>query len=143
MSLPEGAPVPGLSPHPEGGWYRRLWTASERVDTARGPRHAATAVHYLLRPGEVSAWHRVESDELWLWQQGGPLRLTHAAEPDGPGAEHVMLGGTGPSGYQVLWAVVPAGRWQTARPVGHEPALCTCVVAPGFDWADFRLRDGH
>ncbi|WP_414720400.1 cupin domain-containing protein, partial [Streptomyces sp.] len=35
----------GLQPHPEGGWYRRLWTAAEEVVTARGPRAAATAIH--------------------------------------------------------------------------------------------------
>ena len=31
---------------------------------------------FLLRPGEESAWHRVASDELWLWQGGGPVELT-------------------------------------------------------------------
>ncbi|MET9952453.1 cupin domain-containing protein [Streptomyces sp. NPDC006339] len=130
-----------MSPHPEGGWYRRLWAASERIQTARGPRHAATAIHYLLFPGEVSAWHRVDSDELWLWQGGGTLRLSHAPEADGAAAQNVTLGGG--ADPESLWAVVPAGRWQTARGAGPEPALCVCVVAPGFDWADFHLRDGH
>jgi predicted cupin superfamily sugar epimerase len=35
--------------------------------------------------------------------------------------------------------VVPAGQWQTARLLGPEPALVTCVVSPGFDFADFEL----
>jgi predicted cupin superfamily sugar epimerase len=35
--------------------------------------------------------------------------------------------------------VVPAGRWQTARLLGPDPALVTCVVSPGFDFADFEL----
>jgi predicted cupin superfamily sugar epimerase len=34
---------------------------------------------------------------------------------------------------------VPAGRWQTARLLGPDPALVTCVVSPGFDFADFEL----
>jgi predicted cupin superfamily sugar epimerase len=34
---------------------------------------------------------------------------------------------------------VPAGTWQTARLLGPDPALVTCVVSPGFDFADFEL----
>lgn len=34
---------------------------------------------------------------------------------------------------------VPAGTWQAAVPAGPEPTLVTCVVAPGFDFADFRM----
>ena len=37
--------------------------------------------------------------------------------------------------------LVPAGTWQTARLLGTEPALVTCVVSPGFDFADFELAD--
>ncbi len=43
--------------------------------------------------------------------------------------------------------LVPAGAWQSATP-GHpagpaaaEPwSLVACLVAPGFDFADFELR---
>jgi uncharacterized protein len=35
--------------------------------------------------------------------------------------------------------VVPGGIWQSATPAGQEPVLVSCVVAPGFDFADFRL----
>ena len=34
--------------------------------------------------------------------------------------------------------VVPAGVWQAAVPLG-EYALCGCVVAPGFAYADFVM----
>ncbi|MGW0704198.1 cupin domain-containing protein [Streptomyces sp. NPDC002867] len=44
-----------------------------------------------------------------------------------------------PAAAQVRWAVVPAGRWQSARPVGGAPVLVAYVVAPGFDGADFNL----
>jgi predicted cupin superfamily sugar epimerase len=36
-------------------------------------------------------------------------------------------------------ALVPGGVWQSAEPVGDRPVLVTCVVAPGFDFADFRM----
>jgi hypothetical protein len=35
--------------------------------------------------------------------------------------------------------VIPAGHWQAARPAGPDEVLVSCVVAPGFDFADFSL----
>jgi hypothetical protein len=40
---------------------------------------------------------------------------------------------------QVPQHVIPAGHWQAARPAGLEEVLVSCVVAPGFDFADFSL----
>ncbi len=34
--------------------------------------------------------------------------------------------------------VVPAGAWQRTLP-GDDDALVSCVVSPGFDFADFEL----
>jgi uncharacterized protein len=34
---------------------------------------------------------------------------------------------------------VPAGEWQAAAPASDEPVLVSCVVAPGFDFADFTM----
>ncbi|MBB6348965.1 putative cupin superfamily sugar epimerase [Nonomuraea muscovyensis] len=38
---------------------------------------------------------------------------------------------------QVPQAVVPGGAWQPARPSAAEAVLVSCVVSPGFDFADF------
>ena len=40
-----------------------------------------------------------------------------------------------------LQLLVPAGAWQSATPApgGGAWALVACVVAPGFDFADFEL----
>ena len=48
--------------------------------------------------------------------------------------------GRGPGA--VLQSVVPAGEWQWAQPApGPEGyALMACVVAPGFDFADFEMK---
>ena len=74
-----------LRQHPEGGWFRETWRAPVEFTPSGypGPRAAATSIVFLLRAGERSRWHRVRSDELWLWQGLGPLRL--------------RLGGTGPA----------------------------------------------
>ncbi len=42
--------------------------------------------------------------------------------------------GTGASAQ----VVVRAGEWQRTLP-GHADALVSCLVSPGFDFADFEL----
>ncbi len=125
----------GMARHPEGGWYRETWRHPRLVDTPRGPRSLATSVSFLLLPGERSAWHRVASDELWLWQGGGPIRLVLGGDGERPEpGEPVVLA----SGGQQL---VPAGVWQAAEPAGGRAVLVGCVVSPGFDFADFSLAE--
>ncbi len=121
--------------HPEGGWYRETWRHSAVVATPRGQRPLATCVSFLLLPGERSAWHRVSSDELWLWQGGGPLLLTLGGTDDSPVAAfscELTVGG------QYL---VSANEWQTAEPATDQASLVACIVSPGFDFADFTLAD--
>jgi uncharacterized protein len=117
----------GLSPHPEGGWYRETWRAADGPDG----RSRGTAILFLLDAGERSHWHRVDADELWLWQGGAPLTLGIAASDGEAPIDHAL----GPDQPQLL---VPAGQWQAARAeLGWT--LVTCVVVPGFDFAGFTL----
>ncbi|MEU7630734.1 cupin domain-containing protein [Nocardia sp. NPDC049220] len=122
-----------LSPHPEGGWYRETWrSAVEFVPEGYvGPRASATGIYFLLLPGEQSRPHTVRSDELWLWHRGGPLALSI-------GGEVVILGPDVEHG-QLLQVVVPGSVSQAARLVGENYALVSCIVSPGFDFADFRM----
>jgi uncharacterized protein len=136
-----------LQPHPEGGWFRETWrtTVSFRPAGYQGERSAATAIYFLLMPGERSRWHVVRSDELWLWHSGGPLALRiggSGAEPDSgsTGAGNTVLLGDDLDAGQRPQALVPGGVWQCAEPAGQLPVLVSCVVAPGFDFADFRVR---
>ncbi|MFF0493258.1 cupin domain-containing protein [Nocardia sp. NPDC004068] len=122
-----------LEPHPEGGWFRETWRSPVEFapEGYPGPRAAATAIYFLLMPGEKSAPHTVRSDELWLWHGGGPLALDI-------GGEEIVLGPDIERGQRPQ-AVVPGGVTQSARPLGPDHVLVTCVVSPGFDFADFRL----
>jgi predicted cupin superfamily sugar epimerase len=102
------------------------------LTTPQGERPLATCVSFLLTPGDVSRWHRVRSQELWLWQGGGRLELSTGgadAAPCEPETHTLGMGG------QFL---VPANVWQTARPV-DQAVLVACIVSPGFDFADFEL----
>ncbi|GAA4547083.1 cupin domain-containing protein [Pseudonocardia xishanensis] len=129
MPAPALATALDLAPHPEGGWYRRTWTSPVTVETEHGPRPTATAILYLL-DGE-SRWHRVRSTELWMWHSGSGVELRVGERPGhGPA---FTLNRHSPQQH------VPAGWWQSATLSGEEPALVTCVVSPGFDFADFEL----
>lgn len=120
----------GLEPHPEGGWYRRVWTAAAVVDTATG-RRAGSAILFLLGPTEVSRWHRVvDAEERWELVDGGPLTLELSS--DGATVERVDLD---PSDDGVF---VPAGWWQRAQ-AGTDLALCRCTVTPEFRFDAFEL----
>ncbi|MFJ4778095.1 cupin domain-containing protein [Streptomyces sp. NPDC088762] len=131
----------GLEPHVEGGWFRRTWrTEPEAVpDGYAGRRPFATGIYFLLHPGEVSRWHRVRSDELWLWHRGGPLAIRLGGNGDTPGETTASVLGPGVEAGEQPQFLVPAGTWQTAEPTGGEAALVSCVVAPGFDFEDFEM----
>jgi uncharacterized protein len=131
-----------LQPHPEGGWFRETWRSAVIFRPAGydGERSAATAIYFLLCPGEESAWHVVRSDELWLWHSGGSLLLRLGGAGPDPGPESAVILGADVSAGEQPQARVPGGVWQRAAPAGTEPVLVSCVVAPGFDFADFRLR---
>jgi uncharacterized protein len=141
--LPDWARQLDLAPHPEGGWFRETWrselsiTPSALPPDYTGPRSAGTAILFLLMPGQQSAWHTVRSAELWLYHRGGPLLLEIGREQDS--ATTHLLGSDITAGEhpQIL---VPPGHWQRAVPRADEPALVSCVVVPGFDFADFALH---
>lgn len=126
----------GLSPHPEGGYYRETWRSPVRVLTSRGERSALTVVHFLLPPGSFSGFHRVQADEVWQHAGGGTLEL-HVIDPSG--AHELFRVGRAGAGAVVPHVVVPAGSWQAARPAGPLHVLVSCSVAPGFEWADFEM----
>jgi predicted cupin superfamily sugar epimerase len=136
--LPAWAAALDLQPHPEGGWYAETYRHAAGTDTPAGRRSLATAIHFMLLPGESSAWHRVASDELWFHHTGGPLRLWLGGDGDEPGAATEQLLGSDVAAGAQPQLLVPAGHWQAARPV-DEAVLVSCVVVPGFDFADFTL----
>ena len=92
---------------------------------------------FLLEPGQVSAWHRVRSPELWLWQGGGPVVVTTG----GTGRRPHGRRGRAPAARSAGSSVVEADEWQTARPAGDEATLVACVVSPGFEFDDFTLLE--
>ncbi len=121
----------GLQEHPEGGYYRRLFTSTRRDG---GQRAACSSIVFLLLEGQASRWHRVDADEVWHFHEGDALELLIAESPDSLRRQRL-----GPfAADQLPQAAVPAHAWQAARALGAF-SLVGCSVAPEFRFDGFRL----
>lgn len=126
-----------LQPHPEGGHYREVYRSPETIPPGMlparyaGPRSFGTSIYFLLRAGERSRFHRLQSDEIWYHHAGG-TGIVHQLLEDGSHRQEVI----GPSQPQV---VIPRGRWFGALVQTGDYLLVGCAVFPGFDFADFEL----
>ena len=132
-----------LIPHPEGGYYRQTYWAELMLEKAAlppefgGSRAVSTAIYFLLQGTDFSAFHQLESDEMWHFYAGGTLVVDVLAK-DGEHSE-ILLGSDAQAG-ETFQAVVKAGCWfgSRVRDAGSF-ALVGCTVSPGFDFADLQL----
>ncbi len=130
----------GLSPHPEGGYFRATYKSGLTIVRSalpsefQGDRSASTAIYFLLDGQNFSAFHRIASDEVWHFYAGSSL-VVYVIDPEGNYSE-LHLG----CDEGVFQAVVKAGCWFASRVKdGVGFSLVGCTVAPGFDFADFEL----
>lgn len=123
-----------LEAHPEGGYFRRIYTASLPHATPGGERPLATSIYYLLnREQPRGRLHRNRSDILHFLLDGGPL-------------EYLLLGADGELRRERLgpqdarFLLVPGGCWKASQLVGTAShALIAEVVTPGFDYTDHQF----
>lgn len=135
----------GLTRHIEGGAFREHYRApmvlprSALSQAHQGDRNAGTAIYFLLQHGEFSAFHLLASDEVLHFYDGDPL---HIYEIDAQGRMKVQTLGRDLARGERFAAVVPGGSWFALRcEVEGGFSLIGCTVAPGFDFADFKLDD--
>lgn len=118
-----------MQPHPEGGWYRELWQSSR---SHRG-QSLSSLTYYLIGRGESCAWHRLTSEEVWLWHQGAPLQLLLGGQGSSPQGEDIVT-----LGDRIFHGIVPPNTWQRARTTG-DFTLVSCVVTPAYREKDWQL----
>lgn len=134
-----------LRRHPEGGWFREIYRASETIPRTAlpsrftGNRPFSTAIYFLLDRGDFSALHRIKQDEIWHFYDGAPLTI-HMIGADRQYSS-VTLGRNVGAG-ETLVAVVKAGTLFGATVSDSDGyTLVGCTVAPGFDFADFEMPE--
>ncbi|MBL7854681.1 MAG: cupin domain-containing protein [Cyclobacteriaceae bacterium] len=130
-----------LTPHVEGGAFRETYRSSlilHELDSRYGGKRAAsTAIYFLLRHGQFSAFHRIVSDEVWHFYDGQPLTIY---ELDARGECQAHRLGRNLEEGEHFQVVIKGGHWFASRcevPGGFS--LAGCTVAPGFDFQDFEL----
>jgi uncharacterized protein len=132
-----------LKSHPEGGYYKEIYRSDEKISKSAlperysGDRCMGTGIYYMLTPGEISAMHKVKSDETFHFYGGDATELL-LLFPDGT-AKIVELGNDIENGMS-LTVTIEHGVWQGQRlKPGGKYALFGTTVNPGFEFDDFEF----
>jgi len=134
-----------LTTHVEGGAFKEIYRSSTIFPKTilsnefHGDRNASTAIYFLLKHGQISALHKIASDEMWHFYDGNPLCIYEITK-EGILRKH-LLGNNLEKG-ESFTCVIKAGSWFGSRcEVENGFSLVGCTVAPGFDFEDFVLAD--
>jgi len=98
----------GLSPHPEGGYFR--------VMQGQDPVSPRVSSYRLLVAGDEPQWCPMDIEELWTCYMGAPLALEIAT--GGPVHREMSNAGDG------HWMSAPAGAWVRLVPQGSWTLAC-------------------
>lgn len=123
-----------LAPHPEGGWFRRIYTSAQELRLDGRARPLATSIYYLLSEQQPrGCLHRNRSDILHFLIDGGPLEYCVL---DAIGElQRIRLGGDGER-----FLLVAGGCWKASQLIERAThGLIAEVVTPGFDFADHEF----
>jgi predicted cupin superfamily sugar epimerase len=131
-----------LKQHPEGGFYSETYRSNETIskdalpDRFTSDHSFGTAIYFLLRSEDVSAFHRLKSDELWFFHLGGSVEVVFLTDN---GTQSYILGADFEKG-EYLQLIIPANTWFGARVLTADSfVLVSCTVCPGFEFQDFEL----
>lgn len=134
-----------LQPHPEGGYFREVYRSKETISADlllvryNSERSFATSIYFLLKSDQISAFHRLKSDEIWHFYAGSPITV-YMIDKEGCLSKNIC--GRDVLNNEQLQLVIPHGCWFAAEVNQADSySLVGCNVAPGFDFSDFELAD--
>jgi predicted cupin superfamily sugar epimerase len=130
-----------LIKHPEGGYFREVYRSAEIILPEHLPkrynssRNFSTSIYFLLEENQFSAFHFLQSDELWHFYDGSSVLLYII---DQKGKISVQkLGREKDSNFQIT---IKKRNWFAAEVENKKSfSLFGCTVSPGFDFDDFKL----
>lgn len=129
----------GLTPHPEGGYYREV-LPEERKLFPWGIKEASPKVslsYFLITAGEYFPFHHLRGDQTWYLYWGGPLEF-HLISQHGDYSMVPLAQDLG-AGYTPKLKV-EANTWQAVRTSRRVPwALAVCMFPAGHDFANIRV----
>ena len=123
-----------LIPHPEGGFYRETYRSKEVLKDVK--RNLVTTIYFLFRSEDISNFHRIKSYEHWFFHAGSPL-VVHTLDKIG---HHKHLVGLELNKGETPHFIVPKNTIFGSQVLEKNSySLVSCLVSPGFDFADFEL----
>jgi predicted cupin superfamily sugar epimerase len=135
----------GLLKHPEGGYFKEVYRSDETIPGSalphrfKGNRCYSTSIYFLLESEDFSAFHRIQSEEIWHFYKGSALTLYVIDENGVLSLKHLGEIIDDKTEFQI---VIPRNTWFAAKvDMNNSYALVGCTVAPGFDFSDFELAD--
>ncbi len=133
-----------LQAHPEGGYFSENYRSDEHIQEGSLPeryssqRTLGTSIYFLLTPESVSNFHRLKSDEIWHYHQGGSAIIHMLGENGILVSKRIGCDIESGDSLQVL---IPHGTWFAAEVHSEDYILVGCTVSPGFEFEDFELAD--
>lgn len=131
----------GLTKHPEGGYFKEVYRSGELIlpqhlpNRYKSSRNFSTSIYFLLEGKQYSAFHLLQSDELWHFYDGCPV-LIYIIDKKGI-LELQKLGKEKDCSFQIS---IKKNSWFAAELSNKKSfSLFGCTVAPGFDFDDFKL----
>lgn len=132
-----------LKPHPEGGYYKETYqsdfylSADSLKESHVAERRSSTLIYFLLKDEDYSQFHRLKSDEIWIYQYGESMTI-HVITPDGKLLSKKL--GKNIEDGENMQLIVPANSWFSAELNNiNSFSLVSCMVSPGFVFDDFEL----
>ncbi|TDM04699.1 cupin domain-containing protein [Macrococcus carouselicus] len=123
-----------LMPHPEGGYYHETYRSKLKD---REEKALFSSIYFLLETGNISHFHRIESDELWYFQGGDALTI-HMI--DAAGSYQTVKLGLDVANGEVPQFLVPKQTIFASSVEGEsEWSLVGCMVSPAFTFEEFKL----
>lgn len=130
-----------LKKHPEGGYYKEVYRSGELILPAHLPnrykssRNFSTSIYFLLEGEQFSAFHLLQSDEIWHFYDGGNV-LIYVINQNGDLSIKKLGRGKGSD----LQLTIEKQNWFAAEVENKKLfALFGCTVSPGFEFDDFEI----
>ena len=132
-----------LIKHPEGGYFNEIYRSDEMFEASVlperyiGHRSFSTSIYFLLSGKEISAFHKLKSDEIWHFYDGSAIKI-YIITPERKLEERIL--GNNLSKNESLQTVINKNSWFGAELANKTSySLVGCTVSPGFDFQDFEI----
>ncbi|MFD2231628.1 cupin domain-containing protein [Alkalimarinus sediminis] len=124
----------GLSPHIEGGYFKRTFESESLMGNHK---RAMSSIYYLLTDDSSTGFlHQNQSDIIHFFHSGSPIEYT-LISPEGVISTHI-LGPDLSKGHQ-FQLVVKGGYWKASQLLEGSFGLISESVCPGFEYADMII----